>query len=391
MKYIVIIGDGMADYPVPELNGRTPLEAANTPNLDRLASEGKMGLIKTVPDGMEPDSSIANLAILGYDPRRYYTGRGPLEAGAMRIHLGDKDVAFRCNLVTVQEGKMVDYSAGHVTNEEAGELLQEVAKLGLGEFFVGVSYRHIFVLRDSEISIGCTPPHNMVGEPIAPHMIPPEAGELGKHLNDLMLQSYQILSPHPVNLRRRREGKRPANMIWLWGPGPRPKLEPFRQRFGLRGAMISAVNLINGIGVYADMEVVEVPGATGYYDTNYEGKADYAMKALERNDFVYVHVEAPDEAGHEGNAERKVKVLEDFDSRLVGRILEQAGGCAIAVLPDHPTPISKRVHASDPVPFVIYWPGTSGDGLEFNERSGKHGSLGFIEGPEFIKIFLGKT
>ena len=291
MKYIIIVGDGMADYPVPELGGKTPLEAANTPNLDRLAHGGKMGLIKTVPDGMEPDSSIANLSILGYDPQRYYTGRGPLEAGAMGIQFGDRDVAFRCNLVTVGEGRMVDYSAGHVTNEEAAELLREVGKLGLGEFFVGVSYRHIFVLRDSEISLGCAPPHNIVGEPIASHLIPPEAGEMGKRLNDLMLQSYQLLSSHKVNLQRQREGKRPANMIWLWGPGPRPKLEPFQQRYGLRGAMISAVNLINGIGVYAGMEVIEVPGATGYYDTNYEGKADHALEALKRNDFVYVHVD----------------------------------------------------------------------------------------------------
>ncbi len=390
VKYVVIVGDGMADYPVEELGGRTPLEAADTPNMDWLAGHGRMGMLKTIPEGMEPDSSIANLSILGYDPRRYYTGRGPLEAGAMGVRLGERDVAFRCNLVTVEGGRMVDYSAGHVSTGEARELLREVAKLGVGEFFVGVSYRHIFVVRGAEITLGCTPPHNIVGEAIDEHLIPPEAGGLGKRLNELMLRSRDVLSEHPVNRRRREEGKRPANMIWLWSPGPRPRLEPFERRYGIQGAMISAVLLIKGIGVYAGMEIVDVPGATGYYDTNYEGKADHALKALERNDLVYVHVEAPDEAGHEGSAERKVRVLEEFDRRLVGPIVERAEGCTIAVLPDHPTPVSKKVHTSDPIPFVIYRPGERGDGLAFCERAGAQGSLGFVEGPEFMRLLLGR-
>jgi 2,3-bisphosphoglycerate-independent phosphoglycerate mutase len=219
-------------------------------------------------------------------------------------------------------------------------------------------------------------------------MIGREQGAVGELLNDLMRRSHRILSRHPVNLKREREGKNPGNMIWLWGPGSKPRLEPFQKRYGLRGGMISAVNLIRGIGVYAGMEIIDVPGATGYYDTNYEGKADHAVRALDRNDLVYVHVEAPDEAGHEGSAERKVRVLEEFDRRLVGRVLERAHDCVLAVLPDHPTPVSKRVHATDPVPFVICAPNTAGDGLDFSERAGRRGSLGLIEGPEFMKLLL---
>jgi 2,3-bisphosphoglycerate-independent phosphoglycerate mutase len=388
MKYVVIVGDGMADYPIPELGARTPLEVANTPNLDHLAREGRMGMIKTIPEGMEPDSTVANLSILGYDPRHYYTGRGPFEAGAAGVELGEHDVAFRCNLVTVKNSRMVDYSAGHISNEEATELLKEVGRLGIGELFSGVSYRHIFVLRNSDIRVGCTPPHDIVGEPIQQHMIPAEGGKTAEKLNELMLHSLELLAKHPVNLRREQEGKNPGNMIWLWGPGPRPNLEPFHQRYGLRGAVISSVNLIKGIGVYAGMEIVEVPGATGYYDTNYEEIVDHALETLKTNDFVYVHVEAIDEAGHEGNAERKIQVLEDFDRRLVGRLINRAENCRIAALPDHPTPISVRVHVSDPVPFVIFSPGKRGDGLTFDEKSGGEGSLGFLEGPEFMRLFL---
>jgi 2,3-bisphosphoglycerate-independent phosphoglycerate mutase len=388
MKYIVIVGNGMADYPISELGARTPLEVANTPNLDHLARKGRMGMIKTIPEGMEPDSTVANLSILGYDPRHYYTGRGPFEAGAAGVELGERDVAFRCNLVTVKNGRMVDYSAGHISNEEAAELLKEVRRLGIGELFSGVSYRHVFVLRNSDIKVGCTPPHDIIGEPIQRHMIPAEGGETAEKLNEFMLRSLGLLAKHPVNLGREREDKNPGNMIWLWGPGSRPNLEPFHQRYGLRGAVISSVNLIKGIGVYAGMEIVDIPGATGYYDTNYEEIADRALETLEMNDFVYIHVEAIDEAGHEGNAGRKIKVLEDFDRRLVGRLINRAENCRIAALPDHPTPISVRVHVSDPVPFVIFSPGKRGDGLTFDEKSGKKGSLGFLEGPKFMKLFL---
>ena len=387
MKYIVIVGDGMADYPIEELGNKTPLEAADKPNMDFIASEGKVGIIKTVPNGMPPDSAVANLAILGYDPRKYFTGRGPLEAGAMGIELGEHDVAFRCNLVTEGDGKMLDYSGGHISTEESAQLLEEVKKFNIGEFYVGVSYRHVFVLRGSDVHAGCSPPHNIVGEPISEHLIKSN-DETSRKLNELMLASRGILSRHPVNIKRTELGKNPANMIWFWSPGGRPKLERFEEKYGLKGTMISAVNLIKGIGVYAGMEMVDVPGATGYYDTNYEGKADYALRALETNDFVYVHVEAPDEAGHAGDAEQKIRTIEDLDRRLLGRILDKAEGCKIAVLPDHPTPIRVKTHVSDPVPFAIYAPGSKGDKLKFDERSGKKGSLGFIAGEKFMGLLL---
>ncbi|MEM3519455.1 MAG: cofactor-independent phosphoglycerate mutase [Candidatus Hadarchaeales archaeon] len=386
MKFIVIVGDGMADYPSKRLNGKTPLEVANKPNLDLLAKEGKMGLLKTIPEKMPPDSSVANLSILGYDPVKCYTGRGPLEAGAMGIKLGEEDVAFRCNLVTVKDGILSDYSSGHITTEEAAILLDEMRKLGIGEYFLGKSYRHVFVLRNSDAAAGCSPPHDIVGEPISKHMI--KDGEVGEKLNRLMLRSLEILSHHPVNLRRVSAGKNPGNMIWLWSPGKRPRLEPFQEKFGLRGGLISAVPLIKGIGVYAQMEPIDVPGATGYYDTNYEGKADYAVKFLEKNDFIFIHVEAPDEAGHEGDPEKKVKTIEDLDRRLIGRILNRVSEVKIAVLPDHPTPVDVRLHMRDPVPFVIWREGMEGDGLTFCEASGRLGSLGFLEGEQFMEKFL---
>ncbi|MEW6222040.1 MAG: cofactor-independent phosphoglycerate mutase [Candidatus Hadarchaeota archaeon] len=388
MKCIVVVGDGMADYPCKELGGKTPLQVARKPNMNFVASEGRVGIVKTVPDGMVPDSAVANLAILGYDPRKYFTGRGPLEAGAMGIKLGKRDVAFRCNLVTERDGILADYSGGQISNHEAEELLGEVKKLGGGEYHLGVKYRHIFIMRNAGIAAGCDPPHDIVGEKISKHMIGPAGGKLGKKLNELMLASREPLSKHPVNIKRVKAGKNPANMIWLWSPGRKPNLESFKKKYGLKGAMISAVNLINGIGVYAGMEVINVPGATGYYDTNYEGKADHAIKALSKRDFVYVHVEAPDEAGHEGDAKQKVRTIEDLDRRLLGRILEKAEGCRVAILPDHPTPIKVKSHVSDPVPFAIYSPSSEGDGLKFDEFSAKHGTLGLVDGSKFMELFL---
>ncbi len=388
MKYVVIVGDGMADYPIDELGGKTPLEVANKPNMDEMAAKGKLGLAKTIPNGMPADSSIANLSILGYDPRKYFTGRGPLEAGAMGIKLGDRDVAFRCNLVTEREGLLADYSGGHISNDEAAELLNDVKKLGVGEIFAGVSYRHLFVLRESDINVGCSPPHEIVGEPISDNMIGARGGETGKKLNEIMLKSIEILSKHPVNMKRIKAKKNPGNMIWLWGPGRRPKLETLKEKYGLKGALISAVNLIKGIGIYAGMKIIDVPGATAYYDTNYEGKADYALRALETSDFAYIHVEAPDEAGHEGNLEQKIKTIEDLDRRLVGKILDWEPQCKIAVLPDHPTPIKLKIHTPDPVPFVVYDAEMKGDGLKFDEASAKRGSLGTCEGYRFMDLFL---
>jgi 2,3-bisphosphoglycerate-independent phosphoglycerate mutase len=331
---------------------------------------------------------VAILSILGYDPRKYYTGRGPLEAAVLGVKLGDNDIAFRCNLITEKDGKIFDYSSGHITTEEAAELLKEMKKCKIGEFYVGISYRHIFVLRNSRADIKCTPPHDVVGGAISEHLIKPKSSKLARELNDFMLASKDILSKHPVNLRRVAAGKNPANMIWLWGQGKRPRIEKLKEKYGLTGAMISAVMLIKSLGVYAGMSVIDVPGATGYYDTNYEGKAEYALKALDTHDFVCIHVEAPDEAGHEGNVEMKIKTIEDLDKRLVGRVLERAEGCKIAVLPDHPTPISVRTHTADLVPFAVYSPNMSGDELGFDERSAKKGSLKSIVGEQFMKLLL---
>ncbi|MFH1821210.1 MAG: cofactor-independent phosphoglycerate mutase [Methanobacteriota archaeon] len=386
-KFIIIIGDGMADYPVDELGGKTPLEVAKKPNMDLLAHNGKLGLMKTVPEGMSLDSAVANLSILGYAPKKYYTGRGPLEAGAMGIDLGQKDVAFRCNLVTERDGRLVDYSAGCVSTEEAAQLLDEVKKFGFGEFHLGISYRHIYVLRGSNVEAGCAPPHDIVGEPISRHLIS-SRDKTSMKLKELMLASRDILPHHPVNIKRVKLGKNPANMVWLWSPGKRPKLELFEKKYGVKGAIISAVNVINGIGTWAGMKVVKVPGATGYYDTNYENKADFALKALGTVDLVYVHVEAPDEAGHAGDVEQKIKAIENLDRRLLGRIMKRAKGFNIAVLPDHPTPIKVRTHVSDPVPFAVLTPGLEGDGLKFTEAEAKKGSLGLIEGSKFMKLFL---
>lgn len=388
MKHVVIVGDGMADYPLKQLGGKTPLEVADKPNMDYIASKGRVGLLKTIPDGMYPGSDVAILSILGYDPKKYFTGRGPLEAAALGIKFGDNDVAFRCNLITEKDGKIFDYSSGHITTEEAAELLKEMKKSKIGEFHVGVSYRHIFILRNASADIKCTPPHDVVGGLVSEHLIKPKNNKLARELNDFMLTSKEILSKHPVNVRRVAAGKNPANMIWLWGQGKKPHIETLNEKYGITGAIISAVVLIKGFGVYAGMSTIEVPGVTGYYDTNYEGKADYALKALETHDYVCVHVEAPDEAGHEGDVEMKIKTIEDLDRRLVGRILDRAENCKIAVLPDHPTPISIRTHVADPVPFAIYAPGMSGDNLKFDERSAKKGSFKSIAGEQFMRLLL---
>jgi 2,3-bisphosphoglycerate-independent phosphoglycerate mutase len=390
MKCIVIVGDGMADYPLRELDGKTPLSAADKPNMDSIAFKGKMGILKTVPDGMFPGSDVANLSILGYDPRKYYTGRGPLEAGAMGVHLGLADTAFRCNLITERDGKLADYSAGHVSKEESSQLIEAMKKFTqLGEFYVGIDYRHLFVMRDCDPSIQYTPPHDIIGQPIADYLIKSSEDETAQKLNRLMLDSKAVLSKHPVNERRVRAGKNPANMIWLWGHGKKPRLEKLEEKYGLSGAMVAEVNLIKGIGFYAGMSIIDVPGATGYYDTNYEGEADYTLQALETHDLVFVHVEAPDEAGHAGDIEMKVKTIEDLDKRLLGRILDKVPeDCKIAVLPDHPTPIKIRTHVAEPIPFAICAPGLKGDGLKFDEIAGRKGSLGPLEGEEFMRLLL---
>jgi 2,3-bisphosphoglycerate-independent phosphoglycerate mutase len=402
MKYLLIVGDGMADYPVPELGSRTPLQAANKPNMDLIAAKGCSGLLRTVPDGLVPGSGTAILSVLGYDPTRFYTGRGPFEAAARNIRLDDNDVAYRCNLITEDDGILIDYSAGHITNSESAELIgaisQKMGKPGEVEFFAGLGYRHFLILRNylhKEI-VECTPPHDAIGMEISeilPKAETTEAKPIDELLSRLILDSKNVLEDHPVNVDRKRLGKRPGNMIWPWGGGRKPVMPMFKERYGVDAAVISAVDLVKGIGVYAGMKVVEVPGATGLYDTDYEGKAEFALEALKECDMVFVHVEAPDEAGHSKDYELKVKTIEDLDKRLIGRLLDgMMDECAIAVLPDHPTPIKIGTHTRDPVPFAIYSPSIEADGVkQFDEESAKKGDFGLIVGEEFMLRFLGKS
>ncbi|MFQ6137056.1 MAG: cofactor-independent phosphoglycerate mutase [Candidatus Hydrothermarchaeales archaeon] len=392
MKYVIIIGDGMADFPLDELDGKTPLEVAHKPNIDSIASKGKLGTLKTIPNGMEAGSDIANLSILGYDPKRYYTGRGPLEAASIGVELRPDDMAFRCNLITEEDGHLKDYCAGHITIEEAVDLIKDAKEAfkEIGDFYPGVSYRHLFVLRDGGDELKCTPPHDVTGGGISSHLIKPEDNAVAKRLNSMILNSKDVLSNHPVNIKRIEKGLNPANMIWLWGQGRRPKIEPLKEKYGVTGAVVSAVDLIRGIGIYAEMDILDVPGATGYYDTDYEAKADYAARALKDHDLVYVHIESIDEAGHAGDVEMKIKCIEDFDERLVGRLLDNlTGDYSIAILPDHYTPIMTMTHDPTPVPFVTSKPRKGNDGIgKFTESTAKRGSFGSIEGEEFMRLFL---
>lgn len=390
-KFFVVVADGAADTPLPELNGKTPFQAAYMPNLNYLASKGRLGVVRTVPEGMHPGSDVANMSILGYDPKKYYTGRGPLEAAAMGVEFNDR-LIFRCNLVTVRGGILEDYSAGHITREEARELIEALNRwTPFGKFYLGLDYRNLFVLEKCDEHLQDTPPHDITGKEFARYMLGPPSNEWAAKLNKLMLDSRGVLENHPVNLRRREAGKRPANMIWLWGQGRRPRMEPLEQKFGIRGAMISCVYLIKGMGRLTGMWVLDVPGATGYYDTDMAAKASYALKAVgeEGIGLAYVHVEAPDEAGHEGNAEVKVKMLERIDRELIGKLLDEAPEASFMFLPDHPTPVRVRTHTAEPVPAVIYRPGGTGDGLLFDEFNCRRGSLGFLEGIQLMPKFLG--
>jgi 2,3-bisphosphoglycerate-independent phosphoglycerate mutase len=368
MKYIILLGDGMADRPHAKLGGKTCLQAAKTPNLDRLATLGQAGMVRTVPEGFPPGSDVANLSVLGYDPRTYYSGRSPLEAASIGVELGPDDVAYRCNLVTLRitGGKsagtgrraiMEDFSAGHISTEEARLLIEELdGKLSSDRirFYPGVSYRHLMVWKGGKDKIECTPPHDIQDKNIQDYL---PCGEGDQIINALMEESTDLLLAHPVNTARQESGKRPANSIWLWGQGKRPTMPTFKEKYGLQGAMISAVDLTKGLGIYAGFEVINVPGATGWIDTNYVGKAEHALWALKTKDLVYVHVEAPDEAGHAGDLDNKIKAIEDFDELLVGNIMhgmKQFDDYRILALPDHPTPVELRTHSSEPVPFVIY-------------------------------------
>jgi len=388
MKLMVILGDGMADLPLEELQGKTPLKVAKKPNMDRLARLGRSGLALTVPDGFPPGSDVANLSVVGYDPRRYYTGRAPLEAASMGVHLDEGDIAFRCNLVTIEDGIMRDYSAGHISTQEARELIEALKPLMPKErLYAGVSYRHLLVLQKGARAV-CTPPHDISDQPVAGHLPQGEGAEV---LLELMESAKSVLASHPVNLKRIRENKRPANAIWLWGQGPGPSMPSFLSLYGLTGAMISAVDLLRGIAVYAGLEVIEVPGATGTIDTNYSGKVKGALEALYRHDFAYLHVEAPDEASHEGDLEGKIRAIELLDQRVVGPViegLEKSGeDWRILLLPDHATPISIKTHSRDPVPFVIMGRGIEPDGLDrFDEQSAKQGGYGRVDATALVRM-----
>jgi 2,3-bisphosphoglycerate-independent phosphoglycerate mutase len=360
MKYIVIIGDGMADRPMEELNGRTVLQGASTPNMDRLARGGECGMVRTIPPGMPPGSDVANLSIMGYDPEKYYTGRAPLEAVSMGIDMEADDVAYRCNLVTMdlQRGLMVDHSSGHITSGEGLELIEAVGReLGRGDilFYPGVSYRHLLIWKKGSVRPDCTPPHDILEQEINKHL---PSGDDSGVLLDLMERSRPILKAHPVNEKRRAEGKRTADSIWLWGQGKRPSVPTYKEKYGITGSLISAVDLTKGLGICAGLDIINVPGATGWIDTNYAGKAQAAVDALADKDFVYIHVEAPDEAGHSGSLEHKTKAVEDLDARLIGPVLDgvraRYGEFRLLLMPDHATPIKIRTHTDEPVPYVIY-------------------------------------
>ncbi|MCW4030971.1 MAG: cofactor-independent phosphoglycerate mutase [Candidatus Bathyarchaeota archaeon] len=402
MKYLLIVGDGMADYPVPELGNKTPLQVAKKPNIDMLAAKGRNGKLRTVPEGLTPGSGTAIISVLGYDPKEYYTGRGPFEAAARNIKLDQNDIAYRCNLISEKDGILSDYSAGHISNNESKELIDalktKMEKPDYIEFFAGLSYRHFLILRNymqKEI-VECTPPHDATGTEISkilPKAKTEETKSTADLLNRLILASKKVLENHPINVSRRKIGKKPGNMIWPWGGGRKPVIPTYKEKYGVDAAVISAVDLVKGIGVYTGMKVVGVPGATGLYDTNYEGKVEFAIQTLEDHDMVFVHVEAPDEAGHSRDYKLKVKTIEDLDKRLIGRLLNGLKeDCVIAVLPDHPTPIKVGTHTADPVPFAIYSPYVEADGVKkFDEFSAKNGRFGLLEGEEFILHFLGKA
>ena len=400
MKHIIILGDGMADEPIGSLGGRTPLQAACKPSIDRVAALGRSGMLATVPAGFAPGSEIANLSVLGYDLPKVFEGRGSLEAASMGVRIEDGEMAMRCNLLTIEQGRIKNHSAGHITGEEAAELIVFLQKeLGGGDanFFPGVSYRHLLKLKGGDKRIATTPPHDVPGTPyrdVLVRALVPEAEATAVRINELVERSQELLKDHPVNRARVAAGKEPANSIWPWSPGYRPQMETLMQRYGIRdGVVISAVDLIKGIGVYAGLKPVDVEGATGLYTTNYEGKARAALDALRTHDFVFLHIEASDEAGHEGDAELKVRTIEYLDSRVVKTILDEISGwdepVSMAILPDHPTPCALRTHTAKPVPFTIYRTGVSGDGVQrFDERSAQEGSYGNLSGDEFMNLFI---
>lgn len=402
MKYVVVLCDGMADYPVPALGGKTPMMVAKKPHIDALAAKAEVGLVRTVAPGLKPGSDVANMSVLGFDPHRFYTGRSPLEAASIGIDMKDSDVSLRTNLVTLSDkgepfaDKVIeDYCADDISTEEARQLIEAVqAAFGGGkyDFYTGVSYRHCLIWHGGTTELGnMTPPHDITGKVIGPHL---STAETARPLLEMMEKSFDLLKDHPVNKARVAAGRRPANCIWLWGEGKRPALRPFEALYGINGGMVSAVDLLKGIANCAGMEVAEVPGATGYIDTDFEGKAKAALDLLTRNDLVYVHFEAPDECGHRNEPENKVKAIEMIDSRVLPILekgLEQYEDYKILLLPDHPTPIVTRTHASDPVPYLLYQKSAPKTGVDtINEETAKATGIYMENGPAMMPHFLGQ-
>ncbi len=398
MKHLVLLGDGMADFPVPELDDKTPLEVGHIPGMDRAAQGGVSGLFCPIPESLPAGSDVGNLSIFGYDPLSSFTGRAPLEAANQGIVLSENEIAFRCNLVTLEDDRMKDFTADHISNDEASQLiiaLNDAIGSEKVKFYPGVSYRHLCIMqvasleREPIAAIECTPPHDIINKIFTTYL---PHGSHHSVVNELMEASQEILREHPVNVARVESGKGPATSIWLWGQGGAPKMKSFEERFGLRGAVISAVDLVNGIGRCAGLQVLEVPGVTGYLDTNYEGKVEAAIRALEDVDFVYLHVEAPDEAAHEGKPALKVKAIEDFDSRVVTPCLDHAierGDCRVLIAPDHVTSLASRTHAGGPVPFAMFGPGVVPNGLAgFSEAEAARAGVLYASGHEVVPAML---
>jgi 2,3-bisphosphoglycerate-independent phosphoglycerate mutase len=397
MKYILLVGDGMCDYPIENLNNRTPLQVAKTPNMNFMAENGRVGIISTIPNGMSSASDVANLNILGYDPKLYYTGRGPLEAANLKVKLGSDEIAFRCNLITASADKLIDYSSGHISSKEASILIGFLnEKLGSEKikFYPGTSYRHLLVIRDAGLinalkRLECTPPHDILGGSISRNLPKGDAADI---ILEIMSRSRDLLAGHEINHVRIDLKENPANMIWLWGQGISPNLPKFKDKYDMAGSVISAVDLIKGIGRLIGLDVLEVPGATGYYDTNYKGKADYAVESLKKRDFVFVHVESIDEASHNGDLRQKIAAIENFDRFVVGGILKhfkRYKNFRIAVLADHATPISLRTHTDDPVFFAIYGKDIApGNIKSFDEPSSKLSELTLDEGYKLMDYLI---
>jgi len=396
VKYIIIVSDGMEDNPVAELGNQTPLESANTTNMDHMSRNGRIGIVQTIPEGLPPGSDTGNLAVMGYNPKKCFSGRAPLEAANQGIELAPNQIAFRCNTVTVGNDKMIDYSAGHIKSDESEQLIRDLNKhinMEGVEFHPGKSYRHLLILtvRDPEIfmNIKTTPPHDIIGQGIAEYLPQGKESEL---LLKLMEESKEFLMNHPVNKVRVDLGENPGNMIWLWGQGTKPNIPSFTKKFGLKGSIISAVDLVNGIGRLAGLKVIDVPGITGYYDTNFLGKAEYALESLKENDFAFIHVEAPDEAGHNGDARAKAEAIGNIDEKIAGTILNHFNkhdDFRVLILSDHPTPVALRTHTSDPVSFVMFGKGIQHSGFEkFNEKTARKADFVFKSGEDLINYFI---